>query len=575
MNIDYSIAIFGSVSCGKSTLINSIFAKHLSQMNIRRTTMTPQVYNFNSKIPTHENDDEILLKNEEINSKFQVEIWDGKTINTFDSHFPPNFLPKNPNLNFKLYDLPGLNDQSTSHIYMKWASDNFHLFDCIILVIDINSGLNTSDEINICELIFSKMAEFSHVNLIILANKCDEIDYRNGQYIVCNREKEEIFNEQIIPTLNRMKEKHKIDEMRCNIIKFCSKNAFIYRIIQHNTSANAKKYLDENHLHEMIQLEVLRSEWLRLSDSEKEDKINCLIDRLRCDVEMYEKNMILSGFVKLKEILNNVVNNPVIIQPFYEKIIRNLIEKDDITKEQCLEYLKMIDSLSLDTELKSFLVQSIINFYVEDFYNDYYFGKNYYTINCYIKIFEDLHTFQQFEDYIISLKYTQLDIKKSTIKFFNCVIDNFLNKIGSLNNDILFIKFVDYYILPSFARYQLSSSHYIEKLITSFIRPDFWNNKVFFDWIFVKGWKNIKFFILSYITTNFSIASKENIFYLQKMSNQLRVKLEDVSIFCEINRVGLQHKINYSQISVDELMSFTKYQEKYGIFLDYLLEKIE
>lgn len=574
MNIDYSIAIFGSVSCGKSTLINSIFAKHLSQMNIRRTTMTPQVYNFNCQINTRIDDDtEILEQNEGINSRFQTEIWDGKTINCFDSPFPPNFLPENPNLNFRLYDLPGLNDQSTSHIYMKWANDNFSLFDCIILVIDINSGLNTSDEINICELIFSKMAVFQHVNLIILTNKCDEIDYRNGQYIVCNREKEEIFNEQVVPTLNRLKEKYKIDEMRCNIIKFCSKNAFIYRTIQHNTSANARKHLDENHLHEMIQLEVLRSEWLRLSDSEKEDKINCLIDRLRCDVEMYERNMILSGFVKLKEVLNNVVNNPAIVQPFYEKIIRNLIEKDDITKEKCFEYLKMIDRLSLDDELKSFLVQSIINFYVENFYNDYSFGN--YTINSYIKWFEDLYIFQQFEDYIIGLKYIKSDIKKSTLKFFNLVIDHFLKMIRSLNNDILFIKFVDNYILPSFVRYQLSSSKYIEKLITAFIQPDLWNNKVIFDWIFTKGWKSIKVFILSYITAHFSIASKENVFYLQKMANQLKTKLEDVSIFCEIKRVELQHKINYSPISVDELMSYTKYREKYGDFIDYLLEKIE
>jgi mRNA deadenylase 3'-5' endonuclease subunit Ccr4 len=59
------------------------------------------------------------------------------------------------------------------------------------------------------------------------------------------------------------------------------------------------------------------------------------------------------------------------------------------------------------------------------------------------------------------------------------------------------------------------------------------------------------------------------------MANQLRVILEDVSIFCEIKRVELQHKINYSSISVDELMSFTKYQEKYGGFIDYLLKKIE
>ena len=43
------------------------------------------------------------------------------------------------------------------------------------------------------------------------------------------------------------------------------------------------------------------------------------------------------------------------------------------------------------------------------------------------------------------------------------------------------------------------------------------------------------------------------------MANQLITKLEDVSIFCEINIVGLQRKINYYLISVDELMLFTKY----------------
>jgi len=124
-----------------------------------------------------------------------------------------------------------------------------------------------------------------------------------------------------------------------------------------------------------------------------------------------------------------------------------------------------------------------------------------------------LYLFQKVEDYITGLQYIKSDIKNSTIKFFNCVIDNFLNKISLLNNDILFIKFIDNYILPSFAKYELSSSEYIEKLITAFIQPDLWNNKVFFDWIFAKGWKNIKFFILTYITTTFSIASMENIFY--------------------------------------------------------------
>ena len=48
-----------------------------------------------------------------------------------------------------------------------------------------------------------------------------------------------------------------------------------------------------------------------------------------------DENMQYSGFVNLRETLNEVVNNPRIVQPFYEKIIREQIEKDKITREEC------------------------------------------------------------------------------------------------------------------------------------------------------------------------------------------------------------------------------------------------
>ena len=46
MKFYYTIPILGTISAGKSTLLNGIFAKNFSQMNIRRTTMTPQIYNL-------------------------------------------------------------------------------------------------------------------------------------------------------------------------------------------------------------------------------------------------------------------------------------------------------------------------------------------------------------------------------------------------------------------------------------------------------------------------------------------------------------------------------------------------
>lgn len=577
MKFNYSIGIFGSVSSGKSTLINSIFAKHLSQMNIRRTTMTPQVYMFDSETDIFEVEDSILLKNMEINKKFQMEIWDGKTINKHLSQFPCDFLPKNPNLDFQLYDLPGLNDQSTKHMYMKWAQENFHLFDCVILVIDIHSGLNTSDEIDICELIFSKMAEKKHVNLVVLVNKCDEMDYRDGNYIVCDKEKEEIYNHQVIPTLDKLKLKYGIENYRCNIIKFCSKNAFIYRTIYHNESKDVRLHLDEKHLHEMIQLEVLRSEWLRLSDQERDEKISCLIDRLRCDVETYERNMRLSGFIELKLLLSEIVNNPRIIEPFYQKIIREIIEQDTITREDCLKHCTSINALVLDDTFKAFLMQTVVTFYVENFYNHYEFfkkGKKKENSDINKEIlnwFEDLNVIQSFEDYILSLPY--MEKTKLSKKYFDRLITVFYENIGLFNNDILFCKIVDNYIIPSFEKYEISDQLYLNNLIGDFITEDFWNNQVFFDWAFKKGWDDVRGFLLEYITNYFMLSSKDNIYYLSKMVNQLRDEYEDVSILCETKKIELHSKIGFASITIRELNSFNDYDKKYGNFISYLIKK--
>ena len=39
-----NVAIVGSVSVGKSTLLNTIFAETFSDCKLKRTTMTPQIY---------------------------------------------------------------------------------------------------------------------------------------------------------------------------------------------------------------------------------------------------------------------------------------------------------------------------------------------------------------------------------------------------------------------------------------------------------------------------------------------------------------------------------------------------
>lgn len=578
MKFDYKIGIFGSVSSGKSTLINSIFAKHLSQMNIRRTTMIPQVYMFESHTNKHEVDDSILNKNKESNDKFKDEIWDGKTMNYHVVDFPPKFLPNNQNLNFYIYDLPGLNDQSTKDLYMKWASDNFQLFDCVILVIDIYSGLNTSDEIDICRLIFKKMSEKRHVNLIILVNKCDDMVYKEGEFH-CEEDKELIYNEQIIPTLNKLLQEYHIERKRCNIIKFCSRNAFIYRTIHHNSSTVIRAHLDNKHLHEMMQFEIGRNKWLKLSEQQKEDKINTLIDELHNDVECYENNMIHTGFVKLRTTLSDIVNCPEIVQPFYEKIIFDIIDNDEITEEECFEHAKSIDDLVLEDYIKAHLIQTIVIFYVENFYNHYLFrtkvaGNHKDMVSNNVKIgrwFLDLKKFQAFEDYVVQLKYMEKNLFSQ--KFFEKLLGVFMEAIEILSEDKLFSKIVDRRIVPSGPRYNLDLSNYLNNLIEVYVKPSHWNDREFFDWVLSHNFKSVPKYIMSFVNYNFTEPTHENIYYLYKIVNQTKNKMEMVSIYCDSKRLELQSKINYNSFNVDEIILFNNYEEKYGHFIDYFIEK--
>ena len=50
-----NVAIVGSVSVGKSTLLNTIFAETFSDCKLKRTNMTPQVYFETDIVENQEN----------------------------------------------------------------------------------------------------------------------------------------------------------------------------------------------------------------------------------------------------------------------------------------------------------------------------------------------------------------------------------------------------------------------------------------------------------------------------------------------------------------------------------------
>ena len=152
--ISIKCVILGCVSAGKSTLVNAILVNKLSDIKIRRTTMLPQVY-LESSIS--DNITDIL----NINNKTNQDILNGsfkltqETCKNIYHKIPKLFdifkLPSD--IHIDIYDIPGLNDNSTEDIYYQYIKNTFCTFDIIFVVVSITESFNTSCTIKILDKI--------------------------------------------------------------------------------------------------------------------------------------------------------------------------------------------------------------------------------------------------------------------------------------------------------------------------------------------------------------------------------------------------------------------------------------
>jgi small GTP-binding protein len=192
---DYiNIAILGGVSVGKSTLLNTLFAEQYSDTKYKRTTMVPQIYYEVKNIDDKYSANNILENNRIINEKLAI----NNDINYINSSVLIHYVPKisdlinlHEKIGLCIYDIPGLNDALTKSIYYNYVNDNFNKFDIIIFLLDTYSAMNTSDQMDILNLILEnikiKKDSFKiDTNLIVLVNKCDEMIVKDNNITMEN-----------------------------------------------------------------------------------------------------------------------------------------------------------------------------------------------------------------------------------------------------------------------------------------------------------------------------------------------------------------------------------------------------
>lgn len=305
-----NVAILGAVSAGKSTLLNTIFAETYSDCKIKRTTMTPQVYyESNSECMR---DSKVIKNIKDRNTQINKRLYDKSKNNepiTMDdinevSYVVPKvhgFTKLQKDVNLTVFDIPGLNDNTTKDLYFEYIEKNFYKFDIVIFVVDINSALNTSDEIDILVKIIENCKKNHtqhniHNKLIVLANKCDEM-YLEKKNLVLEEEHAEMFSQ--INNIVTDKVKALYPELKYEILPISIEDSYIYRMYDRNPKFD----LDMKYVNKFGFNEYGKTRWNRLSEGEKRSKIAGIISK--CNIK---ETFMITGFLEFTATLNNFLS---------------------------------------------------------------------------------------------------------------------------------------------------------------------------------------------------------------------------------------------------------------------------
>jgi hypothetical protein len=250
MTENIKLAIFGPVSAGKTTFNNALMSNKCSGMARKKLTMLPQIYqivNDNSHIDTIE---EIYQKNKSSNEEILKLREDGEFDQ--DCHFTelihnihpiPDFIQLPDNMaTYSILDMPGLNCAGDT-LYYDYVKKISATIDIYLIVFDINSGLNTTDEINILKFLVDQIQQNNHGYIHILINKCDNITINGDNITLADEELDELYK-RIIEAINKYCAP--IHD-KVSISPLCSQKLYIYRSVKNDITT-----IEEAHLNDII-----------------------------------------------------------------------------------------------------------------------------------------------------------------------------------------------------------------------------------------------------------------------------------------------------------------------------------
>ena len=293
------LCLVGSVSAGKSTFLNSVFCKKLTQCKIKRTTMVPTRYiESETAVDTEEDIYRIVSeKNDVIIKKTEggepLVASDYKELEFNVGKLDIKIMSKGGLVD--IYDIPGLNDARTKSEYYKYLEDNFHKFNVIVLFVDIMSGLNTSDEMDILKFIITQTRFHKErgrdIYTLVVVNKADDMILEEDSSLTLSGELGEMF-EQVKQTITSEFGHDKLDSHVVGITPFCAKDAFLYRMVK-----KCPEYVLSDEERIKIGLNEMGKKFSRFTIPTQIEKVKKILQ----DKEFIDTMINLSGFNQLQD----------------------------------------------------------------------------------------------------------------------------------------------------------------------------------------------------------------------------------------------------------------------------------
>ena len=307
-----NICIVGCVSAGKSTILNTMFNQDLSQSKIKRTTMMPTVFVEANTPSTRHSPEQISHAITAKNAEIIASTENGQALN-LASHGNQMIFPVakldiaiSEKFNVTIFDMPGLNDARTKEQYYNYLRTNFHIFNIIIFVVNIESGLNTSDEMEILELISDHIEtnkkSGKNIRMLTIANKADEmqLNQKTGYPEIVSDELKEMYV-QIEHTIEQaFRKRNQIDNL-IGIVPICGIDAHLFRMIKSKGS-----------LYQLTQTQIQRigiSEMGNRFRAKTVKEQNAIVSKVLTDDKFITDMIKLSGFERIDFILASCIKS--------------------------------------------------------------------------------------------------------------------------------------------------------------------------------------------------------------------------------------------------------------------------